>query len=71
MVPWLHPPRWLFGMSTNAFVDQDTYLLATQQGPTLTAELDLARQHGLLPDSPASSSQVRCVVHSWLLNSCL
>lgn len=21
-LPWLHPPRWLFAISTNAFVDQ-------------------------------------------------
>ena len=22
VVPWLHPPRWLFGMNLNSFVDQ-------------------------------------------------
>ena len=49
-----------FNLEPKALLRQDTYLLATQQAPTLTAELDLARQAGLLPGSPAAPQlQVR------------
>ncbi|KAK9838314.1 hypothetical protein WJX81_004064 [Elliptochloris bilobata] len=43
IAPWFHPPRWLFHILINGFLDQDTYLLATQQEVTLAAELGAAR----------------------------
>ncbi|BDA43850.1 Protein TIC 55, chloroplastic [Coccomyxa sp. Obi] len=43
IAPQFHPPHWLFNIFLNAFLDQDTYLLATQQEVTLTAELAAAR----------------------------
>ncbi|CAL5227269.1 g10200 [Coccomyxa viridis] len=39
IAPQFHPPRWLFNIFLNQFLDQDTYLLATQQEVTLAAEL--------------------------------
>ena len=39
IAPKFHPPRWLFSIALNRFLDQDTYLLATQQSVTLTNEL--------------------------------
>ena len=37
IAPRLHPPRWLFNLALNDFLDQDTYLLATQQEVGLKA----------------------------------
>ncbi|KAK9814291.1 hypothetical protein WJX72_003521 [[Myrmecia] bisecta] len=38
IAPKIHPPRWLIHIALNSFVDQDTYLLATQQEVTLSEE---------------------------------
>ena len=48
LAPNIHPPRWLVSIALNRFLDQDTYLLATQQSVTLSNELrDIAdkQQH--------------------------
>lgn len=45
LAPNIHPPRWLVSLGLNRFLDQDTYLLATQQSVTLSNELrDMAEQ---------------------------
>lgn len=44
---WLPFPRWLQAILLNQFLDQDTYLLATQQPTTLGAELAAAQSMGL------------------------
>ena len=45
LAPNIHPPRWGVSLALNRFLDQDTYLLATQQSITLSNELrDLAEQ---------------------------
>ena len=40
---WVPTPRWLLAMGLNKFLDQDTYLLATQQPELLAAEAEAAR----------------------------
>ena len=60
-----HPEADIWpGLADVRCAEQDTYLLATQQGAVLSAELDLARQHGLLPDSPAAPRQQACLYAS-------
>lgn len=39
LAPNIHPPRWVVSLALNRFLDQDTYLLATQQSVTLSNEL--------------------------------
>jgi len=46
-------PRWLFATFLNKFLDQDSYLVATQQDVTLTAEL---QNHYRSSSSSAGSS---------------
>lgn len=41
----LTPPRWLMHIVVNNFVDQDTFLLATQQKYVLEAEAQVYRNH--------------------------
>ncbi len=56
----MHPPRWLVSIALNRFVDQDTYLLATQQSVTLSNELrDIAdkQQPARLQQPQASDAQ--------------
>jgi len=43
---WLRVPTWLFSIATNAFVDQDSYLLATQQAYTLGTEALALKEKG-------------------------
>ena len=37
---WLHIPRWFTHATLNNFLDQDTVLVASQQGPVLSAEYE-------------------------------
>ncbi|KAL0031373.1 hypothetical protein WJX79_007208 [Trebouxia sp. C0005] len=57
IAPKVHPPRWLVSIALNRFVDQDTYLLATQQSVTLSNELrDIAdKQLTAQPQQPQAS----------------
>lgn len=48
-------PRWLASITTNNFVDQDTYLIATQQRVTLLAEL--TNRERLLMNQKSSGQQ--------------
>ncbi len=60
IAPKAHPPRWLVSIALNRFVDQDTYLLATQQSVTLSNELrDIAdkQQPAQLQQPQASDAQ--------------
>lgn len=60
IAPKVHPPRWLVSIALNRFVDQDTYLLATQQSVTLSNELrDIADKQQLaqLQQPQASDAQ--------------
>ncbi len=60
IAPKVHPPRWLVSIALNRFVDQDTYLLATQQSVTLSNELrDIAdkQQPAKLQQPQASDAQ--------------
>ncbi|KAK9804097.1 hypothetical protein WJX73_007161 [Symbiochloris irregularis] len=47
IAPWFKAPRWLFSMFLNGFLDQDTYLVASQQATTVGAELAAAQRMGL------------------------
>ena len=61
IAPKVHPPRWLVSIALNRFVDQDTYLLATQQSVTLSNELrDIAdkQQPAQLQQPQTSDAQV-------------
>ena len=56
LAPNIHPPRWVVSLALNRFLDQDTYLLATQQSITLSNELrDMAEQAS--QEQPHTSSQ--------------
>ncbi|CAK0757071.1 hypothetical protein CVIRNUC_002509 [Coccomyxa viridis] len=55
IAPWFHPPHWLFNIVLNQFLDQDTYLLATQQEVTLAAEL---AAHAAVSNSSKASEAV-------------
>lgn len=60
IAPKAHPPRWLVSIALNRFLDQDTYLLATQQSVTLSNELrDIAdkQQPAQLQQPQASDAQ--------------
>ena len=60
IAPNVHPPRWVVSIALNRFVDQDTYLLATQQSVTLSNELhDIAekQQQPQASDAHASDRQ--------------
>lgn len=56
---WLQIPVWLYGIVSNGFVDQDSYLLATQQPYTLEAELRAlkAKEHGSSSHDGSADSQ--------------
>ncbi|KAL0049294.1 hypothetical protein WJX82_010688 [Trebouxia sp. C0006] len=61
IAPKVHPPRWLVSIALNRFVDQDTYLLATQQSVTLSNELrDIAdkQQPAQLQQPQTSDAQL-------------
>ena len=45
LAPNIHPPRWVVSLALNRFLDQDTYLLATQQSVTLSNELRNIADH--------------------------
>lgn len=45
LAPNIHPPRWVVSLALNRFLDQDTYLLATQQSITLSNELRNIAEH--------------------------
>ena len=56
LAPSIHPPRWVVSLALNRFLDQDTYLLATQQSITLSNELrDVAQQSS--QEQPHTASQ--------------
>ena len=58
LAPNIHPPRWVVSLALNRFVDQDTYLLATQQSITLSNELrDIAQQPS--QEQPQTESQTQ------------
>lgn len=61
LAPNIHPPRWVVSLALNRFLDQDTYLLATQQSITLTNELcnitDQQQQSQSASDKQASDRQ--------------
>lgn len=52
----IRPPRWLVHIFLNRFLDQDTYLLATQQPHVLRAEYDWAVRSGFVPALGSSST---------------
>ena len=56
LAPNIHPPRWVVSLALNRFLDQDTYLLATQQSITLSNELcDMADEPS--QEQPHTASQ--------------
>ena len=60
LAPKIHPPRWVVSLALNRFLDQDTYLLATQQSITLSNELcDVAEQHSLEAASHSQASDAQ------------
>eukprot|EP00891_Asterochloris_glomerata_P009043 jgi/Astpho2/9043/Aster-x1561 len=56
LAPNLHPPRWLTSIFLNRFLDQDTYLLATQQATTLGCELAEVRAAAAKEQSESPSN---------------
>jgi len=68
IAPWLPVPRWLLAMGLNGFVDQDTFLLATQSATALAREAEALACGSPPPRSPCPKSPTEAflaAVEAW------
>jgi hypothetical protein len=55
----LTPPRWSLNLFLNSFLDQDTVLVASQQPPTLKAELESYERAGVESESDTPAAPLK------------
>lgn len=68
LAPWLPIPRWLLALGLNDFVDQDTFLLATQCATNLAREAAALAAGAPPPRSPCPKSPTEAflaAVEAW------